>query len=122
LRAHLPPPVATPPRGAAVLHVDEAGNLGPAHATGGPAAARAGRALPGGYLASRATLKDPRLRCRTDAAAYHNRSRLFSAPDVWRRGEYIRQAGLIPVAYTRGTRFSPARRAPLDTMVHWETW
>jgi nitroreductase len=34
----------------------------------------------------------------------------------------VNQAGLIPVAYTRGTRFSPARRAPLDTMVHWETW
>jgi len=34
----------------------------------------------------------------------------------------VNQAGLIPVAYTRGTRFSPARRAPLHTMVHWETW
>jgi nitroreductase len=34
----------------------------------------------------------------------------------------VNQAGLIPVAYTHGTRFSPARRAPLDTMVHWETW
>jgi nitroreductase len=34
----------------------------------------------------------------------------------------VNQAGLIPVAYTRGTRFRPARRAPLDTMVHWETW
>jgi nitroreductase len=34
----------------------------------------------------------------------------------------VNQAGLIPVAYTRGTRFQPARRAPLKTMVHWETW
>jgi len=34
----------------------------------------------------------------------------------------INQAGLIPVAYTRGTRFSPAQRAPLDTMVHWQRW
>ena len=34
----------------------------------------------------------------------------------------VNQAGLIPVADTRGTRFSLARRAPLDTMVHWETW
>ena len=34
----------------------------------------------------------------------------------------VNQAGLIPVAYTQGTRFSPAQRAPLDTMVHWETW
>jgi nitroreductase len=34
----------------------------------------------------------------------------------------VNQAGLIPVAYTRGTRFRPAQRAPLDTMVHWEMW
>jgi nitroreductase len=34
----------------------------------------------------------------------------------------VNQAGMIPVAYTRGTRFSPAQRAPLDTMVHWEAW
>lgn len=34
----------------------------------------------------------------------------------------VNQAGLIPVAYTRGTRFRPARRAPLDTVVHWEAW
>src|SRR3989442_15653134 len=34
----------------------------------------------------------------------------------------MRLAGIIPVAYTQGRRFSPARRAPLDTMVHWETW
>ena len=34
----------------------------------------------------------------------------------------VNQAGLIPVAYTLGTRFSPAQRAALDTMVHWETW
>jgi nitroreductase len=34
----------------------------------------------------------------------------------------VNQAGLIPVAYTRGARFSPARRAPLDTVVHWEAW
>jgi nitroreductase len=34
----------------------------------------------------------------------------------------VNQAGLIPVAYTLGTRFSPAQRAALDTMVHWDTW
>jgi nitroreductase len=34
----------------------------------------------------------------------------------------VNQAGLIPVAYTRGSRFRPARRAPLTTMVHWERW
>jgi hypothetical protein len=34
----------------------------------------------------------------------------------------VNQAGMIAVAYTRGTRFRPARRAPLNTMVHWGTW
>jgi hypothetical protein len=34
----------------------------------------------------------------------------------------VNQAGMIPVAYTHGTRFQPAQRAPLNTMVHWETW
>jgi len=34
----------------------------------------------------------------------------------------INQAGLIPLAYIRGTRFSPVQRAPLDTMVHWQKW
>ena len=34
----------------------------------------------------------------------------------------VNQAGMIPVAYTRGTRFRPAQRAPLETVVHWEGW
>jgi nitroreductase len=32
------------------------------------------------------------------------------------------QAALIPVAYTTGTDFKPARREPLETMVHWDRW
>ena len=32
------------------------------------------------------------------------------------------QAGLIPVAYTKGTDFRPATRGPLDQIVHWDTW
>jgi nitroreductase len=36
--------------------------------------------------------------------------------------EEITQAALIPVAYTIGTDFKPAKRAPLETMVHWEEW
>ena len=32
------------------------------------------------------------------------------------------QAGLIPVAYTKGTDFKPAPRLALDTVVHWESW
>ncbi len=36
--------------------------------------------------------------------------------------EAIMQAALIPVAYTRGTVFRPAPRAPLATLVHWDGW
>jgi len=34
----------------------------------------------------------------------------------------IRQAGLLPVAYTLGTDFKPAKRRPLDDILHWEAW
>jgi len=36
--------------------------------------------------------------------------------------EQVMQGALIPVAYTIGTDFKPGRRAPLDTMVHWDGW
>jgi hypothetical protein len=32
------------------------------------------------------------------------------------------EVGLIPVAYTIGTDFRPAKRQPLDTVLHWEGW
>ena len=34
----------------------------------------------------------------------------------------VMQAALIPVAYTIGTEFRPARRKPLDDVVHWDGW
>jgi nitroreductase len=34
----------------------------------------------------------------------------------------VMQAALIPVAYTIGTDFKPAKRAPLASMVHWDRW
>jgi nitroreductase len=34
----------------------------------------------------------------------------------------VMQTALLPVAYTVGTDFRPARRKPLDTMVHWDRW
>jgi nitroreductase len=34
----------------------------------------------------------------------------------------IMQVALIPVAYTKGTDFRPARRQPLEKMVHWDAW
>jgi nitroreductase len=36
--------------------------------------------------------------------------------------DQVMQAALIPVAYTVGTGFKPAARAPLATMVHWDHW
>jgi nitroreductase len=36
--------------------------------------------------------------------------------------EQIAQVALLPVAYTRGTDFKPARREPLERMLHWESW
>jgi len=36
--------------------------------------------------------------------------------------EKITQAAMIPVAYTKGTDFSPAKREPLDSIVHWDQW
>ncbi len=34
----------------------------------------------------------------------------------------VMQAAMTPVAYTIGTEFKPAKREPLDTMVHWDGW
>jgi nitroreductase len=36
--------------------------------------------------------------------------------------EDVMQAALIPVAYTLGTEFKPAVRAPLESMAHWDRW
>ena len=32
------------------------------------------------------------------------------------------QAGLFPIAYTRGTEFKLAKRLPADQLTHWDTW
>ena len=34
----------------------------------------------------------------------------------------ITQAALIPMAYTKGLNFKPGPRAPLSSMVHWNSW
>jgi nitroreductase len=34
----------------------------------------------------------------------------------------VTQLALIAVAYTQGTDFKPARREPLDTVIHWNQW
>jgi nitroreductase len=32
------------------------------------------------------------------------------------------QGALTPVAYTDTTCFGPARRAPVDDFIHWDSW
>jgi len=34
----------------------------------------------------------------------------------------VTQVALLPVAYTAGTDFFPARRPPPESIVHWDTW
>jgi nitroreductase len=34
----------------------------------------------------------------------------------------VMQAGLIPLAYARGTDFKPAYRLPSERITHWESW
>jgi nitroreductase len=34
----------------------------------------------------------------------------------------VTQAALLPVAFTRGTDFRPARRLPLARVLHWDRW
>lgn len=34
----------------------------------------------------------------------------------------VMQVALLPVAYTRGTVFSPASRPPPESIVHWDRW
>jgi nitroreductase len=34
----------------------------------------------------------------------------------------VAQAGLFPIAYTIGTEFQPAKREPLDDILHWDEW
>jgi nitroreductase len=34
----------------------------------------------------------------------------------------VTQAGLFPIAYTIGTDFKPAKRLPLDPVLHWNHW
>ena len=36
--------------------------------------------------------------------------------------EHVYQVALLPVAYTIGTEFKPAKRRPLEEIVHWEGW
>jgi nitroreductase len=35
---------------------------------------------------------------------------------------HVTQVGLLPVAYTVGTRFEPAARPPVEEIIHWNGW
>jgi len=34
----------------------------------------------------------------------------------------MQQCALVTIGYSKGTDFKPAKRPPLDTVVHWDTW
>ncbi len=34
----------------------------------------------------------------------------------------VTQAGLFPVAYTKGTDFKKAARLPAEQLIHWDQW
>ncbi len=36
--------------------------------------------------------------------------------------EKITQGGMFPIAYTKGTDFKPAKREPLEKVLHWDKW
>ncbi len=36
--------------------------------------------------------------------------------------EKYSQGGLFPIAYTKGTDFRPAKRLPVEQIVHWDSW
>jgi nitroreductase len=36
--------------------------------------------------------------------------------------EAVMQTALIPVAYTKGVKFKPGPRKPVDTILHWDDW
>ena len=44
------------------------------------------------------------------------------AADILGIPDNYSQAGLFPIAYTKGTDFKPAVRMPLEPIVHWEQW
>jgi nitroreductase len=36
--------------------------------------------------------------------------------------ESVSQVALLPVAYTVGTDFQPAKRGPVEDITYWDTW
>ena len=34
----------------------------------------------------------------------------------------VTQCALVTVGYTKGTEFKPAKRPPIDTVLHWDSW
>ena len=46
----------------------------------------------------------------------YGNSNLLGIPDG------ITQVALIPVAYTKGTNFRPAKRPPVTEITHWNHW
>ena len=45
-----------------------------------------------------------------------------AAADLLGIPEDVMQVALLPVAYTKGTDFKPAKRPPTSNITHWNTW
>ena len=45
-----------------------------------------------------------------------------NAADLLGIPDKFMQVGLLPVAYTIGTDFKPAKRPPVENIVYWEQW
>ena len=48
--------------------------------------------------------------------------RVEEAAEILGLPEHVVQTALIPVAYTLGTDFRPAKRPPASTITHWNGW
>ncbi len=48
--------------------------------------------------------------------------RASEAADLLGIPDNVMQVGLLPVAYTVGTDFKPAKRRPVEHITHWDSW
>ena len=48
--------------------------------------------------------------------------RASEAADLLGIPDNVMQVGLLPVAYTVGTNFKPAKRRPVEHITHWDSW
>jgi nitroreductase len=49
-------------------------------------------------------------------------SRAQEAAELLGIPDGVHQVALLPVAYTKGLEFKPARRPPVEEITHWNRW